>query len=249
MFQASILGKQWQSESDAVKDEFRALAEKLKRQHFLEHPDYQYRPRKPSQKKRRMTRRKAMALAAPSSESSTAAAAITVAPPVAVQAAQAPTSQHLVGVVAQQANTTADIPSSSARPVMEFTPEGNALFSLGADDFETMDLEQMLEDYNATMPNTMTNTNQVMVPGGTPVLHNELCQDAQDDFNFFSEFVHFEDGDDFVNEAELMGRMVNELGTEDKWAAVAPNVAAANYDALNVPTQDTELFRTYTDLE
>jgi hypothetical protein len=38
------------------------LAEQKKREHYALHPDYVYRPRKPSEKKRRMTKKKAAAL-------------------------------------------------------------------------------------------------------------------------------------------------------------------------------------------
>lgn len=53
-----ILGKQWKAEPEYVKAEFRARADKIKKQHALENPGYQYAPRKPSEKKRRMTARK-----------------------------------------------------------------------------------------------------------------------------------------------------------------------------------------------
>ena len=58
------MGKQWRDESEDVKNGFKELAEELKKQHLRDHPDYQYQPRKPSEKKRRMTRRKAEALMA-----------------------------------------------------------------------------------------------------------------------------------------------------------------------------------------
>lgn len=64
---AIILGQQWQNEKDEVKTQFKAMAEEIKKEHLNAHPDYQYQPRKPTEKKRRMTRRKAekMAAAAP----------------------------------------------------------------------------------------------------------------------------------------------------------------------------------------
>ncbi|KAL8675265.1 MAG: hypothetical protein Q9168_000386 [Polycauliona sp. 1 TL-2023] len=54
-----MLGKQWQDEAADVKAEYKALAEKIKKEHLNAHPNYQYQPRKPAEKKRRMTRRKA----------------------------------------------------------------------------------------------------------------------------------------------------------------------------------------------
>ncbi|EXJ54291.1 hypothetical protein A1O7_09629 [Cladophialophora yegresii CBS 114405] len=53
-----MLGKQWKSESEEVKNEWKAKAAQVKKQHALENPGYQYAPRKPSEKKRRMTVRK-----------------------------------------------------------------------------------------------------------------------------------------------------------------------------------------------
>jgi hypothetical protein len=53
-----ILGRQWKNEPDRIKREYKSLAEKIKRQHALDNPGYQYAPRKPSEKKRRMTAKK-----------------------------------------------------------------------------------------------------------------------------------------------------------------------------------------------
>ena len=57
-----IVGEKWRNEDKAVKARFETLAKQMKAKHLLEHPDYQYKPRKPSEKKRRMTRRKQAAL-------------------------------------------------------------------------------------------------------------------------------------------------------------------------------------------
>jgi hypothetical protein len=59
-----ILGKQWNEESEQVKNEYRARAEKIKKKHADDNPGYQYAPRKSSEKKRRMTARKAAQLQA-----------------------------------------------------------------------------------------------------------------------------------------------------------------------------------------
>ncbi|KAI9928002.1 hypothetical protein ASPWEDRAFT_184745 [Aspergillus wentii DTO 134E9] len=52
-----MLGKQWKAESDEVKTYYKALANEEKRKHAEIHPDYQYAPRKPSEKKRRASSR------------------------------------------------------------------------------------------------------------------------------------------------------------------------------------------------
>ncbi|KAK5111906.1 hypothetical protein LTR62_004638 [Meristemomyces frigidus] len=53
-----ILGNQWRHESEAVRAAYKQKADEVKRQHELAHPEYQYQPRKPSEKKRRMTKNK-----------------------------------------------------------------------------------------------------------------------------------------------------------------------------------------------
>ena len=53
-----ILGKQWKDEPEDVKHRYRVMAEQIKEKHKVDHPQYQYAPRKPSEKKRRMTARK-----------------------------------------------------------------------------------------------------------------------------------------------------------------------------------------------
>ncbi|KAL3472665.1 hypothetical protein BJX99DRAFT_272793 [Aspergillus californicus] len=52
-----ILGKQWKAEPEEAKLHFKNLAEEFKKKHAEEYPDYQYTPRKPSEKKRRATSR------------------------------------------------------------------------------------------------------------------------------------------------------------------------------------------------
>jgi len=47
-----------------VKERYKVKAEDAKRQHLINHPDYQYQPRKPSEKKKRMTKNKIAKLAA-----------------------------------------------------------------------------------------------------------------------------------------------------------------------------------------
>ncbi|TKA65977.1 hypothetical protein B0A55_10879, partial [Friedmanniomyces simplex] len=58
-----IIGEKWRSESEEVREIYRRKAEDAKRQHELNHPEYQYQPRKPSEKKRRMTKSKLAKLA------------------------------------------------------------------------------------------------------------------------------------------------------------------------------------------
>lgn len=48
-----MLGKQWKDEPEEVKAQYKARADELKKKHAEDFPDYQYTPRKPSEKKRR----------------------------------------------------------------------------------------------------------------------------------------------------------------------------------------------------
>ncbi|KAI9701696.1 MAG: Transcription factor Sox-2 [Bogoriella megaspora] len=58
---SKLLGNQWKGEDEAVRAEWKAKAEKAKADHSKAHPDYQYQPRKPSEKKKRWTKAKAAA--------------------------------------------------------------------------------------------------------------------------------------------------------------------------------------------
>lgn len=62
-FAAIVIGRQWNNEDEATKDEWRLKADDFKKQHAIIYPRYQYQPRKPSEKKRRVTRRKSGAAA------------------------------------------------------------------------------------------------------------------------------------------------------------------------------------------
>jgi hypothetical protein len=52
----------WNSESEAVREGFKAQAEELKQEHSRVYPNYRYTPRKPSERKKRMSKKKAAAL-------------------------------------------------------------------------------------------------------------------------------------------------------------------------------------------
>ncbi|KAI5464378.1 high mobility group box domain-containing protein [Mariannaea sp. PMI_226] len=52
-----ILGRAWQDEDPAVRMEYKVKAEETKQKLMLAHPDYKYKPRKSSEKKKRKTAR------------------------------------------------------------------------------------------------------------------------------------------------------------------------------------------------
>lgn len=60
---AKVIAQMWRNEPQSVKDEYRSRAEAERRQHAIDHPGYQYQPRKPSEKKKRMTKNKVAKLA------------------------------------------------------------------------------------------------------------------------------------------------------------------------------------------
>ncbi|KAJ5801336.1 High mobility group superfamily [Penicillium psychrosexuale] len=57
-----ILGARWNNESSEIREQFTRLADDLKREHAIKHPDYQYAPRRPSERKRRTPRTRASCL-------------------------------------------------------------------------------------------------------------------------------------------------------------------------------------------
>jgi hypothetical protein len=63
-----MLGARWNAESTAVRQRYTSLADHLKRQHAIDHPNYQYAPRRPSERKRRATRARSNNLTASGAE-------------------------------------------------------------------------------------------------------------------------------------------------------------------------------------
>jgi hypothetical protein len=59
-----LISNRWHDEPQAVRDYWHKKADEAKAEHKLKYPDYQYKPRKSSEKKRRMTKKKAAALVA-----------------------------------------------------------------------------------------------------------------------------------------------------------------------------------------
>ena len=157
MLPAIILGKQWKSEDDAVKALYKRKADDLKKKHMEDHPDYQYQPRKPAEKKRRMTRRKIEALS--------------------------DGDDPLEGASTQMASaaieTPLDIEFSPVFPVFETTPAGNPVVTFGAEDFDDETFENMLKNLN----NSVSAAHPQAKPW-TQVLYTERTKQAEDDFTF-----------------------------------------------------------------
>jgi hypothetical protein len=59
-----LISTKWKAEPQAVIDYWHAKAAEAKAEHMRKYPDYQYKPRKSSEKKRRMSKKKQAALTA-----------------------------------------------------------------------------------------------------------------------------------------------------------------------------------------
>ena len=66
-FVAIILGSKWHSEPVGVRAAYKRMAADVKDEFMRRHPGYQYRPRRPEEKKRRAKRGKASTITIPMS--------------------------------------------------------------------------------------------------------------------------------------------------------------------------------------
>lgn len=133
------------------------MAEALKKKHFKDHPDYQYQPRKPADRKRRMTRAKIAAMAT-ATLPSTGPASMASAP---VEPAPLPKFAHTAG--------------------------GNVILDLGHQDLETETFEQMLIEYNQNVQPMWAQVGQnVNVNGNSAVLSTGVTEEAAVETNYYS---------------------------------------------------------------
>lgn len=221
---AIVLGTQWKDETEDTKARYISLAQKLKAKHFLEHPDYQYQPRKPSEKKRRMTRRKAAALAEPEQNKSSSSANSTSA------SDESPSSTE---------QSTAMIPKFPR------TLRGNVTFELGDETMDDEAFAAMLEEYNESIPlaniPTLVATGQIQVPA---VLYDEQSEAAQSDANFYSSVFDYNPfaGNEELPE-EVQGRMSGSGNEEEMRAALSPKAQQVNFDKQSESFFNAELAR------
>ncbi|KAG9888857.1 hypothetical protein KCV02_g18247, partial [Aureobasidium melanogenum] len=155
---SKIIGKMWRDESEPVKKQWKDKAENVKRQHLRDHPDYQYQPRKPHEKKRRMTKRKAMALAAQQNTSSTSASASAVS---ILANAQAPADSTIFSPAPSSVGPFSSVTSPAQMvdlanfddPSLSYSADGDlAAFTL--DSFQPGQLDlftDLLNDHNTDM--------------------------------------------------------------------------------------------------
>lgn len=221
---AVILGTQWKEEKESTKARYINLAQKLKVKHFLEHPDYQYQPRKPSEKKRRMTRRKAAALAESEQTKSSSAVKTTFA------SVETP-------ITAEQ--------STAVIPDLHKTPGGNAELELGDETLDDEAFAAMLEKYNQSIPPANTPTAvRARNDGKTAVMYDEPSEAAQTDANFYSSVFDYNPfaGNEELGEG-MHGIMTSEESYQAMMAAVIPNAPQMTFDEQNETLFDAELAR------
>lgn len=70
-------------------------------------------------------------------------------------------------------------------PDFETTAAGTPFFDLGDDNYDDDTFAAMLANFNANLGNNPSN-----LPG--PVLYSEPTEEAQDDYNLFNTFLHFD---------------------------------------------------------
>ena len=145
------------------------MAEALKKQHFREHPDYQYQPRKAVDKKRRMTRRKIQALTTVSASSS-------VVPSSTASALVEPEAEKKI---------------SPTLPEFPKTENGNVVLNIGDEDLEDETFAQMLQNYNATVLPMAHQIGQFEGNDFSAVLSSGVSQEALYDSNYYLSMVDF----------------------------------------------------------
>lgn len=140
------------------------MAEALKKKHFKDHPDYQYQPRKPADRKRRMTRRKIAALTTatlPSTE---------------------PTSM-----------TSAPV-EPAPLPKLAQTEAGNVILDIGNQDLEDETFEQILNEYNQNVQPMWAQVGQnVNANGYSAILSTGVTEEASVEANYYSGMLDVHD--------------------------------------------------------
>ena len=202
---------------------YRDMAKALKEQHGKDHPQYQYQPRKPSEKKRRMTRGKV----ATSSDTSTLGSptdASNADPGQLVASASAGQSGN---TATQTGNTVATVPapaqvpevvndanpgsSSSITDVVdmgnfpEWIDEGNGIFSLDCDAPEEV-IRERLEEFNENIAEPDPNDLEFDIPvspiAAMPNVETELDNDfyhSITDWEFYTQLYDAEVNDEMNN--------------------------------------------------
>lgn len=173
----------WREESETVKKQWKDKAESVKRQHIRDHPDYQYQPRKPHEKKRRMIKRKAMAIAAqqntPAASASTSTSASFNADIPAGNSIFSPTPST-TGPFSSVTSPAQIIDLANFEdPSLNYSADGD-LASFTLDSFQPNQLDlfaDLLDDHNTDM---MYGPTTVRAPAASTVLPTTINHNMAD---------------------------------------------------------------------
>ena len=180
------------------------MAKQLKARHQHEHPDYQYQPRKPSEKKRRMTQRKKAALA---------------------EAIQSRPSSSINPNTEVIDLTLASKEVTAVAPTFPKTMGGNPMIELGGEDLDEQTLAAMLEQHNNALPPINNQFTGFLRQTSPAVVYAEASEEAQGQKNFYANFNSF-DSDEYVA-AEMEAMMQD----RDEFCAGVPNYDAEEIQA------------------
>ena len=180
------------------------MAKQLKAKHQLEHPDYQYQPRKPSEKKRRMTQRKKAAL-------------VEKARPKADLNLDLASAVHGNDVVVNEVTTPV--------PQLPETMTGNVMLELGDQNLSDQTLLAMLEQYNNAQPQVNNQIRNIILENSTPVIYGEPTEKAQEQKNFYGNFHHFSTDESLSADMEVVM-----AGKKDYPATPDPDALQAEFD-------------------
>ena len=218
------LGLKWKNEDERVKEFYIHKAKQIKAQHFAQHPNYQYKPRKPSEKKRRVSRRK-NAASANAVHSESASMGTRVA--------------HSVEVTS---------PESLADPIPEVhtNSAGNAMLELGDPNIDAKTFEKILDHINQSSTAQPSRIQTVLTEATTtPVIYDEKNQESQNESNFLwgaqEDWNPFEPSglqeleDIFDEPSEFMG-IISEQDSD-------PHESTAAFDMAHTENTDAMLAR------
>lgn len=209
---AVILGKQWTEESNDVKDQYKKAAEEIKDQHLRDHPEYQYRPRKPTEKKRRMTKRKAAAIAEQAAKENGEKKDLVNNASSSFNPEELGLDSHLthksdvpLGSVMHNAealssHVVAELQGypNPAPLEMEYTSEANTVLTLGDDTALPLDFALSTDAFNTSAVTPQLPTVNTSASLG-PVLFDNPTEKGQDEYNFY---INAEDPSSFPKVAD-----------------------------------------------
>lgn len=200
------------------------MAEALKQKHIKDHPDYQYQPRKPADRKRRMTRAKIAAL----------------------NTATLPSTELA-------ATTSAPIEPAPLHKFAQ-TGTGNTILDIGHPDLEDEMFKQMLNEYNHNVqPMWAQVGHNVNINGHSAVLSTGVTEEASFEENHYASLFDLDDklesADDLAAEMEV--RLQDATTAAEMWAAtgvaqLSPSALKSFNNAYGTSEEDSTNFPSTT---